>query len=95
MVVLTARGEPIRYDAKAATLHCLGRSAPLAPQAGRIKLRVLVDRTSIEIFANGGLVTMCSCFLPDPADRSLSLSAEGGEATAPSLTLYALKSAWR
>lgn len=93
-VVLTARGEPIRYDAKAATLHCLGRSAPLAPRDGRIKLRVLIDRTSIEIYANDGLVTMCSCFLPDPADRSLALTVEGGEAAVGSLTLYELKSAW-
>jgi len=94
-IVLTVRGEPVRYDVKAAALHCLGRSAPLAAQDGRIKLRVLVDRTSIEIFANDGLVTMCSCFLPDPADRSLSLTAEGGEASAVSLTLYELTSAWR
>jgi sucrose-6-phosphate hydrolase SacC (GH32 family) len=94
-IVLDVRGEPVRYDVKAAALHCLGRSAPLAAQDGRIKLRVLVDRTSIEIFANDGLVTMCSCFLPDPADRSLRLTAEGGEATAVSLTLYELTSAWR
>ena len=94
-VAFTVRGEPIRYDVRAATLHCLGRSAPLTPQDGRIKLRVLVDRTSIEIFANDGRVTMCSCFLPDPADRSLGLSVEGGEAVVPSLCLYELTSAWR
>ncbi len=55
-VAFTVRGEPIRYDVKAATLHCLGRSAPLEPQDGRIKLHVLVDRTSIEIFANDGRI---------------------------------------
>ncbi len=94
-VAFTVRGEPIRYDVRAATLHCLGRSAPLAPQDGRITLRVLVDRTSIEIFANDGRVTMGSCFLPDPADRTLALSVEGGEAVLPALCLYELKSAWR
>jgi sucrose-6-phosphate hydrolase SacC (GH32 family) len=92
-VVLTVRGEAIRYDVRTRTLHCLGRSAPLAPESGKVRLRVLVDRTSLEIFA--GRVTMCSCFLPDPADRSLALEARGGKATLPSLTIYELNSAWR
>jgi len=94
-VVLAVRGEPIRYDAKSGTLHCLGRSAPLKPEGGSIKLRVLVDRTSIEVFAGGGRITMCSCFLPDPSDRSLALTALGGKAAVRSLTVYGLKSAWR
>jgi fructan beta-fructosidase len=92
-VALTVRGEPIRYDARGRTLHCLGHSAPLAPESGRVRLRVLVDRTSLEIFA--GHVTMCSCFLPDPADHSLALEVRGGKATLPSLTIYELNSAWR
>jgi sucrose-6-phosphate hydrolase SacC (GH32 family) len=56
---------------------------------------MLVDRTSIEIFAGGGLVTMCSCFLPDLADRSLGIFARGGEAWIAALTLYELESAWK
>jgi sucrose-6-phosphate hydrolase SacC (GH32 family) len=94
-VVLTVRGEPIRYETRTRTLHCLGRSAELPLEAGKVRLRVLVDRTSIEIFAGGGRVTMCSCFLPDPSDRGLALEARGGKATVRSLTLFELKSAWR
>ena len=33
----------------------------------------LVDRTSIEIYANDGRVAMCTCFLPNPLNRSLGL----------------------
>ena len=91
---LEIRGEKLRYDVGNKTLHCLGRSAPLTPQEGRIKLHVLVDRTSIEVFANDGRIAMCSCFLPDLLNRSLRIYAEGGPAVARSLTVYELRSAW-
>lgn len=93
-VVLSVRGEPIRYDTQSATLHCRGRSVPLPVVDGAIELRVLVDRTSIEIFANGGRVVMCSCFLPDPADRSLGLAAQGAAAKVRALRVHELRSAW-
>jgi sucrose-6-phosphate hydrolase SacC (GH32 family) len=94
-VGLKVRGAEIVYDSKTKILSCLGQSAPLEPASGRIALRVLVDRTSIEIFADGGVVTMCSCFLPDADDRALEAFARGGEARIVSLTRCALKSAWR
>jgi sucrose-6-phosphate hydrolase SacC (GH32 family) len=94
-VGLRVRGVEIVYDSRTKTLACLGKTARLEPADGRITLRVLVDRTSIEIFAGGGLVTMCSCFLPDLSDRSLGAFAGGGEAKIAALTLHELKSAWK
>ncbi|MHB1038095.1 MAG: glycoside hydrolase family 32 protein [Pirellulales bacterium] len=94
-IVLDVRGEPIRYDAKAKTLTCLGKTAPVQPKDGVVTLRVLVDRASIEIFAADGRVTMATCFLPNQADRSLRLSAQGGEAKIKSLAIYPLKSIWQ
>ncbi|HSQ79135.1 MAG TPA: glycoside hydrolase family 32 protein [Candidatus Bathyarchaeia archaeon] len=93
-VGLRVRGTEIVYDAEAKTLSCLGRTAPVELDGGRLALRVLVDRASIEIFAGGGAVTMCSCFLPDPADLSLGAFARGGEAAIARLTLYRLESIW-
>jgi sucrose-6-phosphate hydrolase SacC (GH32 family) len=94
-VRLSIRGEAIRYDVPTGMLHGRGRTAPLKPDAGRIRLRVLVDRTSIETFGSGGRVTMCSCFLPSPANQSLGLEVRGGQAVLRSLTVHELKSAWR
>jgi sucrose-6-phosphate hydrolase SacC (GH32 family) len=93
-VGLTIRGETVRYDVKSKTVSALGRSAPLEPVDGRIKLHVLVDRTTVEIFANDGRIAMCSCFLPDPLDRSLGLFANGGAAVAAQLDIWELRSAW-
>ena len=93
-VVLDVRGEAVRYDVKGKTLHLLGKSAPLEPTKGRIRLRALVDRASIEIFANDGRVTMSSCFLPDVLNRSLALRAVGGTANIESLEVWQLESIW-
>lgn len=94
-VTFSIRGEAIRYDVEQGVLTCLGRTAAVPRTAGRLRLRILVDRTSLEIFAAEGLVTMCSCFLPDPFDRSFELSVEGGPARLVLGELFELRSAWK
>ncbi|MBC8063413.1 MAG: hypothetical protein H7Y17_01170, partial [Chlorobia bacterium] len=54
----------IRYDAETKTIHCLGRSAQLVSGKEEFDLIVYRDRTSIEIFADSGLVSMPFCFVP-------------------------------
>ncbi len=88
------RGNRIQYSAADKTVTCLGRSMPLEPAGNRIKLQVLVDRTSLEIFGGDGRASMSSCFLPDPIDRSLGIYASGGEATVISLSVFELRSIW-
>lgn len=88
------RGEPVSYTVKDGTLSALG-SAPLAPENGRVKLELLVDRTSIETYANEGRVSLTSCFLPKLANKDLEVFAHGGTAKIVSLEVFELKSAWR
>jgi sucrose-6-phosphate hydrolase SacC (GH32 family) len=94
-VGLRLRDESIRYSTADHRLRCLARSAPLEAKDGVLDLRILLDRASIEIFADGGLVTMASCFLPEPNDRSLELYAKGGEAKIVSLNIWELNSTWK
>src|SRR5207248_4504086 len=63
---ITLRGEPVTYSVKDKKLSALGAAAPLEPDAGRIRLRVLLDRTSLEVFGNDGRVSLTSCFLAKP-----------------------------
>ena len=93
-VGFTLRGEKVRYDVAKKTVACLGKTAPLAPSGGKIQLQVLLDRTSIEVFGNGGLISMPTCFLPDLANRSLGIYAAGGEAKIVSLDVFEPRSAW-
>ena len=88
------RGEDVTYDAAAATISCLGHTAPLPAEGGRIKLHILLDRASIEVFGNDGLISMPTCFLPDPASTSLGIYTVGGDANLVTLEVYELESAW-
>jgi len=94
-VGLRLRDESIRYSTADHRLRCLARSAPLEAKGGLLDLRILLDRTTVEIFADGGLVTMASCFLPEPNDRSLEIYAKGGEARIVSMHVWELKSTWK
>jgi sucrose-6-phosphate hydrolase SacC (GH32 family) len=93
-VGLRLRGEAVTYIAKDGKLRALGREAPLKPERGRIRIRALVDRTSLEVFGNGGRVSLTSCFLPQQRDRSIEVFATGGPARLVSLTARPLHSAW-
>ncbi len=88
------RGNKIEYAVEKKTITALGRSAPLAAKDGTVKLELLVDRTSIELFGNAGRIQMATCFLPDQANRSIGVFAESGQAKIVSLKVYELKSAW-
>jgi fructan beta-fructosidase len=90
---LTVRGVPIIYDVKKQTLACT-ESAPLAPVDGKIRLDVLVDRTSVEIFANSGLVYIPYGKILNEKERSLTVSGTGG-VTLTHLEVNDLNAAWQ
>jgi sucrose-6-phosphate hydrolase SacC (GH32 family) len=93
-LVFNLRGNPVVYNVKNKTLSCKGKKVKVAPVDGSIKLHILVDRTSIEIFPNYGQVTMHLCFPLDTNNTSVNVSARGGQANIKSLKLYKLKSIW-
>jgi sucrose-6-phosphate hydrolase SacC (GH32 family) len=93
-VCLTLRAEEIRYDTKAKQLNAFGRSVALEPDDGSLILRVLLDRTSIELFGNRGEVTHSGVFFPSPAHKDLSLTVKGGPARLRRLTVHELESIW-
>jgi sucrose-6-phosphate hydrolase SacC (GH32 family) len=93
-VKLNIRGTPVVYDVKKKLVAFLGKTAKLEPIEGKVKLQVLVDRPSIEVFGTDGRFSMSSCFLPPSGDKKISLSAKGGTAQVKSLEVWELKSAW-
>jgi fructan beta-fructosidase len=89
------RGERLIYSTKNRTLAFLDKSAKVEPIDGRVRLRILIDRTTIEVYANDGRVPMSFCWLPKPGDRRPGLFAVGGSAKIVSLRVHELKSAWQ
>ena len=93
---LDLRGTALVYDAKKNTLTCKGVSAPLPTRDELIgfRLRVLVDRGSVEVFAERGRVAMSVAALPAEKNRKLQIIPKGGEVTIRYATVHRLKSAW-
>ncbi|MCC6730968.1 MAG: glycoside hydrolase family 32 protein [Chthonomonadales bacterium] len=88
------RGQRVRWVAADETLQALGRTAPLPLEKGRLRLRMLVDRTSIEVFGGDGRVSLTGCFLPPQSDRQVGLTCHGADARVVSLRVHRLRSAW-
>ncbi len=60
---------------------------------GRLRLRVYVDRASVEVFAQDGLATLTHQVFPTAGAQSISLFSEGGTARVESLTVTPLNKA--
>ncbi len=88
-------GTELLYDVKRGTLSILGVSAPVAAVNNKISLEILIDRTSIEVYANGGQTVISNCFTPDEKAEKLILFCTGGEVVVDKLDIYKLNSAWR
>jgi sucrose-6-phosphate hydrolase SacC (GH32 family) len=54
-----------------------------------------VDRTSIEIFANGGRIYMPCKFRPEDDEKTIAAFARGGAAEITSIKLRELESIWK
>ena len=91
---LSIRGTPVLYNVKAQEISCKGCKAPLKTEGGRIRMHILVDRTSIEVFANHGRVYMPVGIVHPDDNRSLETVSTGGAAKVKSLEVWELKSAW-
>jgi sucrose-6-phosphate hydrolase SacC (GH32 family) len=59
-----------------------------------VRLEILVDRLSLEIFGNDGLLYMPMSILPKEEDQSLALAAKAGTAIIHSLVVHELHSIW-
>jgi len=92
--VFELRGTKVVYNAKSKTLSCGRISTPLSPEKGLVHLRIFLDRTSIEIFGNGGRFYIPRIIFPDDGNRSLSATCSKGEVKARYLRVHEMKSSW-
>ncbi len=89
-----AGSSKVRYLVKEKIVENCGARAALAPVANRVALRILLDRTSVEVFGNHGIASLTKCMLPDDSKPPLSIRAVGGKAVFTRFTLHQVKSMW-
>ncbi|HEY3899249.1 MAG TPA: glycoside hydrolase family 32 protein [Chthoniobacter sp.] len=91
---LNIRGQTLHYSVPEAVVSLAGTKAAVSLAENHLRLRVLVDRSSIEVFANGGQVSISRVFFFDPAEKHFSLTCEGGDLKVTSLTISHVGSIW-
>jgi arylsulfatase A-like enzyme/sucrose-6-phosphate hydrolase SacC (GH32 family) len=69
------------------------RKIPAPLVAGKVTLRALVDRASLELFVNNGQAAASFVVVPDPANRTITV-AGGAKVTFESVEVNELTSAW-
>ena len=82
------RGVPVVLTAN--TVAC--GTDPVRVQGQIHQVEILLDRGSVEVFANQGEISLTRYVLP--GENGLSVKAEGGEIALQSLIVYPLNSAW-
>ena len=88
-------GHDVQYTTKT-SIVVSRRTHPMKVQRknGRIHMRILVDRTSIEVFVNHGEISAANCILPKKNGPPPRLYVNGGDAIIKSLRVRELKSIW-
>ncbi|MFJ4815961.1 GH32 C-terminal domain-containing protein [Streptomyces sp. NPDC088801] len=71
------------------------QTAPLKAENGKVKLRILVDWSSVEVFGGNGEAVITDQIFPDPSSTGVEVFAEGGTATLDHLRAWQLGSIWR
>ena len=69
-------------------------SARLQPVNGRVKVRILVDRSVVEVFGGDGQAAITDRVFPDPGSQAISLYSKGDDARLNALRIWTLQSAW-
>ena len=70
------------------------QTAPLALDQGGVTLHIVVDASSVEVYADQGQVALTDQIFPNAASTGVSLFADNGTATLDSLQGWHLKSIW-
>ncbi|MEW4368876.1 glycoside hydrolase family 32 protein [Paenibacillus kandeliae] len=60
--------------------NLLESRAPFDSSNKKVHLKLLVDKTSVEMFVDGGQVTLSNLVFPKPGDQGIALYSEGGKA---------------
>jgi beta-fructofuranosidase len=102
----SADATEVRYEPGSQTLTLDTRRAGMGDRGvyqahvppaadGRLRLRVLVDRSSVEVFANDGATAMTARIYPRYEESTgVQLVAEGGSIRVASADAWRMRSAW-
>ncbi len=94
IIVFNIRGVKVAYNSDTQELSCGPVKSTVPPVEGTLKLRIIQDRTSVEIYGNNGMVY--APFYVDVDEENLGVSARsfGAAVVVKALRVHRLKSIW-
>lgn len=92
-IVLDIRGEKLVYNVADKQIIFMEDKTPLLPVNNKIKLHLIIDRNSVEVFGDKGEMSITRLFYPSASNRKLSLTSVG-DAKIQNMELYKLESIW-
>lgn len=93
-LVLNSRkeeGSELLYNAKKGSLSWMNASLPIKLKDKRMQVELWVDKSTVEIFINGGELVISSQIEPTIGNEKYVLAAQGGELIIESLNAHKLK----
>lgn len=88
-------GTDINYNVAKGEMTMGGGRINFKPANKKIEFEILVDRSSVELFFNGGKDVISTTITPDPKSLRYYLYTIGGEIVVDHLEVHELRSAWR
>jgi fructan beta-fructosidase len=102
-VSISIRGVSVVYDVTARRISIEGGMARMTPSVGTtleqrdgiIQLRILADRTTLEVFADFGATLLSLGVIPMDDNNLMVVSAKGGKARFGAIDYWRLNSIWQ
>ena len=92
--IFDMRGLKVVYNFETQALSCGAVRSKLEPVDGLVRVRILLDRASIEVYGNDGRIYMPIVFFPQDHNLSLNVTCTKGDVKANYLRVHELKSSW-
>jgi sucrose-6-phosphate hydrolase SacC (GH32 family) len=92
-VVMKIRGIPLTFDFERRVVNFRDSEVPMVGK-GHLSVRLLIDRTSVELFLDGGQVSASFCYLPDAYVAPLVFNVRSGTANLDRVRVERVEDIW-
>ncbi len=88
-------GSEISYVNAKKVFSALGTGLNYDPINNKIEFKIIIDRSSIEIYLDEGKYAISSTFMPNPEGKFYELMTRGGEIIIDKMSVHRLNSIWK
>ena len=92
-VVMKIRGIPLTFDFERRVVNFRDSEVPMVGK-DHLSVRLLIDRTSVELFLDGGQVSASFCYLPDAYVAPLVFNVRSGTANLDRVRVERVEDIW-